>query len=89
MEKDTKTFKCDGCKKTVVLDFYDPTAKEAIEKEMLGWITIRLRAMRRNTAPSVSPDFIPDTTGHACSEKCVEEAIGNIILRKMPEQPKR
>lgn len=87
MEKDTKTFRCDGCKKTVVLDFYDDStiaAKVAIEKELLGWITIRLGAVHRS-----GTYFIPDTTGHACAEKCVEDAINSIVARKMPEQPKR
>ncbi len=93
MEKDTKTFRCDGCKKTIVLDFYnDSTAetKASVEKELIGWINIRLSATRRSSSPnSPSLGFIPDTVGHACSDKCVEDAIHDIIRRKMPEQLKR
>ena len=85
MEKDTKTFQCDGCKKSIVFDFYDEARKILSEKELIGWITIRIGAVRRDKDKT---PFIADTTGHACSEKCVKDAIDFIIRHEMPERGK-
>jgi|HubBroStandDraft_2_1064218.scaffolds.fasta_scaffold02109_13 uncharacterized membrane protein YhfC len=84
MQKDTKTYKCDGCDKTKVFDYYDSAdaVKMAnVEKEIANWITIRLSA--RRAAKDATP--IVDTVGHACSEDCVKKAIANIVKRKIQE----
>lgn len=84
MEKDTKTFRCDGCGKTVVLDFYEGTpAKLAqFEKELHGWVTLELSATRR----AGLPPLIAPIVGHACTDACVEKAFGAIVHRRLPEQ---
>lgn len=82
MEKDTKTFRCDGCKKTVVLDFYKESARAENENALLGWVTLRISAVHRDGKPIVALE----TSGHACSEACVHEAFTNLVDKKMPEQ---
>jgi hypothetical protein len=82
MMKDTKTYKCDGCDKPKVFDFYNEDDTAYVDKEMAGWITIQISA-RRQGKNSVS--LIPETIGHACSEKCVKPAFANMIKKKLPE----
>ena len=84
MEKNTKTFRCDACKATVVLDFLETKTKEAIEKEMVGWVTLKLSALKRDGTP-----LIAEIVGHACSDKCVQGAFSNIVDRRLPEQAKQ
>lgn len=86
MQKDTKTYRCDGCDKTRVFDFHDPADPVKVgflEKELAEWVTIHLSAKREQRKGGV--DVITNTVGHACSEECVRAAIAAIVKKKMPE----
>jgi len=82
MVKDTKTYRCDGCDKTKVLDFYDTSnaaQMETFTKELASWVTLKVSAQAGKEA------VIPDTIDHACCKDYVKQAIANIVKRKMPE----
>ncbi len=85
MVKDTKSYRCDGCDKVKVLDFYDQHNVEQMAlyaKELASWINLRLSAHRpeKGSAP-----VIPETVGHACSEKCIKPAIAAMVKKALPE----
>jgi hypothetical protein len=83
MQKDTKTYRCDGCDKTKVFDFYDSSnaaQMETVTKELASWVVLKISGHQAGKEP-----VIPDTVGHACSKDCVKQAIANIVKRKMPE----
>jgi len=79
MMKDTKTYRCDGCEKQKVLDFWSEASAEKLFKEIADWITIRLSATQQG-----KPSVIPETIGHACCVECVKPAIANIVKKKLP-----
>jgi hypothetical protein len=84
--KDTKTYRCDGCEKQRVHDFYnesDTNKMAIVEKELSGWYVLELSA--RSMSKDATTPLIPKAVGHACSLDCVKKAIANMVKKRMPE----
>lgn len=94
MEKDTKTFKCDACKKTLILDFYDESTaqgKKTIESGLAGWITLEVSLSKSLDSVATTKSLpnqivVTKIVGHACSEECIETAIANVVEKKMKKK---
>jgi len=86
MTKNTKTYACDSCKKTIVFDYYnesDANQVSMVAKELSSWSTLRVSAHR--IGKDKDGVIIPETVGHACCEECVKPAITNIVKQKLPD----